>query len=111
MIATSDSTRPIGQPRAGVPPSPGRTNARTNVVQATRPSSAISAYMRVSCAYCVSNGLAAASTAAVHPARSPNIARAPHHATGIEASANSSESAWVASSVRPANSIQKCSSM
>ena len=85
--------------------SPGREDVRSERRAGDEPaSSATSAYMRVSCAYCVRNGLCGllerGARRAVHPARSPNIARAlpPRH-RDRKASANSSESAWVASSV------------
>jgi hypothetical protein len=70
----------------------------------------ISAYMRVSCAYCVRNGLVATSTAAIQPARVPKTPRTAHHAAGIASVANSSESTCVAASPRPAIPSQKCSS-
>jgi hypothetical protein len=66
--------------------------------------------MRVSCAYCVRNGLVAASSAAARPAVGPNSPRAAHQAAGTISTANSSDSACVASSEVPKTAIQTCSS-
>ena len=81
-----------------------------NTPQANTASSAHSAYMRASWAYSVRNGLVAASTAAIQPARVPNSARAAHQATGMHSSAHVSESTRAASSDVPATRIQTCRS-
>ena len=53
----------------------------------------------------------AASTAAIHAARVPNSVCPAHQATGTVSTANTSDSARVASSDVPATCIQTCSSM
>ena len=54
--------------------------------------------------------LAAASTAAIHPARSLNSVRPAHQATGTLALAKTSERTRVADSEVPNTLIQKCRS-
>ncbi len=54
----------------------GEPNARANVPHATSASSTTSAYIRVSCAYCVRNGFVAASSAAAIHAVARRTARA-----------------------------------
>jgi hypothetical protein len=84
--------------------------ARSQQITATSPSSVSSAYMRVSCAYWVMNGFVAAITAAIQPVRGPKSSRPPHQASGTQKEANSSESACVASSERPASGSHRCRS-
>ena len=67
--------------------------------------------MRPSCAYCVRNGLVAASTAAIQAARVPHSPYAAHQATGTVSSAQATDSPRTASSEVPATAIQTCSSM
>jgi hypothetical protein len=80
-------------------------------VQAIHVNSAASEYMRVSCAYCVSHGFRAASTAAIHAVRVPISTLPLHHATGTHTSANSSENTCVVCSPASISDIQTCSSM
>ena len=67
--------------------------------------------MRPSCAYWVRNGLVAARTAAIQPARVPHRPCAAHQATGTVSTAHATDSARTASSDVPATAIQTCSSM
>jgi hypothetical protein len=106
--AASATARPIAHGRRARR-SPSPAIARASAADASSASSAASAYMRVSCAYWVRNGLVAVRTAAIQPPRVPNSIRAAHQATGTASSANSSDSARVASSDVPASRIQPCS--
>ena len=75
------------------------------------PSSPISSYIRVSCAYAVSHALNANSSAAMIPARRPNSVQPAQPPTGIVSTPNTSDSEWVAASEEPNRLIQMCSSM
>ena len=86
-----------------------RTRARTRRSRPARAAPA-SAYIRVSCAYCVRNGFVAASTAAIQAARVPNSVCPPTTPTGTVSRRTRSDSARVASSDVPATCIQTCSS-
>jgi hypothetical protein len=71
----------------------------------------MSAYMRVSCAYAVRNGLTAHIAAQKRPARRPKRLQPAHSPPGIARSATATESAWVAPGPSPTRSIQTDSSM
>jgi hypothetical protein len=71
----------------------------------------MSEYMRVSCAYCVRNGLTAHSAAHMRPARRPNRLQPAHMPPGTDTSAVRTESAWVSPGPFPTTSIQTDSSM
>ena len=85
-------------------------NACSQQVVLTIPSSATSVYMRPSCAYCVRNGLTAASSAAIHAVRRPNSVHPAQNATGTQSRANSTERPCTLSSECPASASQRCSS-
>ena len=78
---------------------------------ASTPHSPISSYMRVSCAYEVSQALNANRIAAITPARRPNSLQAPQPPAGIVRIPNSTDSEWVASTESPNALIHRCSSM
>ena len=77
---------------------------------ANSPSRPISAYIRVSCAYCVRNALNANRTPAMTPARRPNRLQPAHIPTGTVSTPNSSDSECVDASLVPKMLIQTCSS-
>ena len=85
-------------------------NACSQQVRLTSPSSARSAYIRPSCAYCVRNGLTAASSAAIQAVRRPNSVQPAQNATGTQSTANTTESPWTLASELPATSIHRLSS-
>ena len=71
----------------------------------------MSAYMRVSCAYAVRNGLTAQSAAQIRPARRPNRLQPAHRPPGIASSEIATDSPWVSAGPSPKASIQADSSM
>ena len=71
----------------------------------------MSAYMRVSCAYAVRNGLTAHIAAQKRPARRPKRLQPAHSPPGIASSDTATDSAWVAAGPSPTRSIQTDSSM
>ena len=79
-------------------------------VSATIASSATSAYIRPSCAYCVRNGLTATSSAAIQAVARPNSVQPAQNATGTMIAANSTESPWTLASERPKTCSQRLSS-
>ncbi len=73
-------------------------------------SSASSVYILVSWPYAVRYGSTAASAAQIQPARRPKSVEAAQYAAGMQASANSTESACVERSPSPKAPIHPCSS-
>ena len=81
-----------------------------NAAVARIPSSAISSYIRLSCAYAVRNVLNAHRIAMYTPARRPNRLQPAHMPAGMHSSPNTSDSACVAASLAPKMLIHTCSS-
>ncbi len=67
-------------------------------------------YIRPSCAYCVRNGLTAASSAAIQAVRRPNSVQPAQKATGTHRTEKITESPWTLASDLPATSIHRLSS-
>ena len=87
-----------------------KAKACRNVATISRASSATSEYERASTLNAVSRGFVAVNTAQIHPALRPKRLQPAQRATGIIASANTSESACRASSLRPNTAIHPLSS-
>ena len=85
------------------------TNAPMNVATTTSTSTTTSVYMRVSWAKYARNGDRVTRIDTVTATRRPPTRAPAHHATGIAASANTSDIAWVATSLVPNSSTQPCS--
>ena len=82
-------------------------NACSQQVRLISPSSATSEYIRPSCAYCVRNGLTAASSAAIHAVRRPNSVQPAQNATGTHSTENTTDRPWTLSSERPTTAIHR----
>src|SRR4051812_24128023 len=81
-------------------------NASENATHTTTDSSTTSEYMRVSPAKYVRKGESAANDAVNHAARRSKSRPAAQNDTGTTASANRSESEWVATSLVPNRRVQ-----